>query len=311
MTAKREKLLLIVGPTAVGKTKLSVELAQAFQGEVISGDSMQIYKKLDIGTAKVTQAERQDVPHYLLDINEIDERFSAADFIELTTKVAKTIQHHDHLPIIAGGTGFYLQALIDEFQLGQDDYQATQTIRAKWQDFLAEQGNQALYDELLKIDPVAAEKIGLNNPRRLMRALEVYEATGELFSAQNDQKVKNYDTLIIGLTTDRALLYERINQRVDLMMQQGLLEEARYLYEKGGLGLPAGKGIGYKEFFPYFEGKISLAEAVELVKRNSRRYAKRQLTWFRNKMDVEWFDLVQNPDQMTAIKQTVKDWLAD
>jgi tRNA dimethylallyltransferase len=305
-----QKLLLIVGPTAVGKTTLAVELAQKFNGEVISGDSMQIYRGLDIGTAKVTPAEMQDIKHYMLDINEIDQRFSVADFIAQCKQDAQMIAKEDKLPILAGGTGFYLHALLNDFKLGQDSYAQAEITRNKWHAFAAEHGQKKLWEKLAQIDPKAATKIPFQNEQRVVRALEVYEKTGNLFSSQADQKSLAYDALIIGLTTERALLYERINQRVDLMLEQGLLAEARFLYEKGGVQLPPGKGIGYKEFYPYFEDKITLEEAVLAVKQNSRRYAKRQLTWFRNKMDVNWFDIVQHPAQKEKIIELVTDWLA-
>lgn len=306
-----QKIVLIVGPTAVGKTALSVQLAQKFNGQIISGDSMQVYQGLDIGTAKVTPEEMDGVKHYLIDENRIDERFSAADFTQKCRQDVKLIAQAGCLPIIAGGTGFYLQALLDNFQLGADQYDENEVIRKKWEAYLAEHGSQALLEQLTNIDPKAAAKIPVNNPRRMIRALEVYEQTGQLFSEQNDLKSDEFESLVIGLTTNRKLLYERINLRVDLMMEQGLLAEAKMLYEKGGADLPAGKGIGYKEFYPYFAGEITLEEAVELVKRNSRRYAKRQLTWFRNKMEVQWFDLVQDPSQVHEIETMIEKWLKE
>ena len=305
-----QKLLLIVGPTAVGKTSLSIELAQKFNGEIISGDSMQVYRKLDVGTAKVTAEEMQGVKHYMLDINEIDERFSVADFIQLCQTDIATIAQNEALPIIAGGTGFYLHALLNDFHLGQDSYDEQIKNRLKWHQFAKEHGKQKLWDKLAQIDAKAAAKIPVQNEQRIVRALEVYEKTGKLFSSQADQKNQEFDPLVIGLTTERALLYERINQRVELMVQNGLLDEARYLYENGGEKLPAGKGIGYKEFYPYFSGDISLTEAIETAQKNSRHYAKRQLTWFRNKMDVNWFDIVQHPEQRGQIDDLVADWLA-
>ena len=269
-----QKLLLIVGPTAVGKTALSIELAKKYNGEIISGDSMQVYRHLDIGTAKVTPAEMQGIKHYLLDECEVDERFSVAVFIEKCQQAIAKIAQKQKLPIIVGGTGFYLQALLDNFGLGQDVYDATEKIRKKWQAYEALYGQQALWDELNKIDPLAAQKIPPANKRRVIRALEVIENTGKLFSQQADQKNNAFSPFLIGLNTQRDLLYERINQRVDMMLEQGLLAEAKFLYQKGGLALPAGKGIGYKEFYPYFEKQASLAECVIEAKKNSRHYAK-------------------------------------
>lgn len=306
-----QKLLLIVGPTAVGKTALSVELAKRFAGEIISGDSLQVYQKLDIGTAKVTPDEMQGVPHYMLDIKQVEQRFSVADFIAECDRDAQMIAHHGKLPLLVGGTGFYLHALLNGFQLGQDSYDSSEKERAKWHLFAKEKGKEALWQKLAAIDPKAAQKIPWQNEQRVVRALEVYEKTGQLFSAQKDERALRYDPLVLGLTTERGLLYERIEQRVDLMVKQGLVEEAKWLYQKGGAALPAGKGIGYKEFYPYFAGEITLAEAIAKVKQNSRRYAKRQLTWFRNKMDVHWFDLVQEPDQLAQVHELVSNWLKE
>lgn len=306
-----QKLLLVVGPTAVGKTALSVELAQKFNGEVISGDSMQIYRTLDIGTAKVTLEEMQGIKHYMLDINDVSQRFSVADFIASAKKDAQMIEQKHKLPIIAGGTGFYLHALLNDFHLGKDSYDEAETTRQKWHAYAKEHGKQALWDKLFEIDPKASKKIPPQNENRVVRALEVYETTGNLFSSQSDQKDDSFDALMIGLTTERALLYKRIEKRVDLMVKQGLEDEAKMLYEKGGLELPAGKGIGYKEFYPYFEGKTTLEEAISEVKKNSRHYAKRQLTWFRNKMDVKWFDIIEHPEQKQEIFELVRDWLRE
>lgn len=304
------KIILIVGPTAVGKTKLSIELAQKFDGEIISGDSMQVYRNLDIGTAKVTEGEMKGIPHHLIDIRDIDEQYTAADFIAEAKSEIEEISNRGKIPVIAGGTGFYLQVLLDNFKLGSDDntIENKVDIRNELQGYLEKNGSKKLWERLEKIDPVAASKIPIGNSRRVIRALEVYYRTGKLFSEQNDQKNSEYDPLIIGLTTDRALLYERINQRVDIMIENGLLDEAKYLFEKGNMELSAAKGIGYKEFYEYFEGKISLDDAIALVKRNSRRYAKRQLTWFRNKMDVNWFDIIQNPEEIQIINAKVKKW---
>ncbi|SEM67273.1 tRNA dimethylallyltransferase [Ligilactobacillus sp. WC1T17] len=303
----KQKLLVIVGPTAVGKTALSIQLAQKYQGQVISGDSMQVYQKLDIGTAKITPSEMQGVKHYLLDILDVKQRFSCASFITQATQAADKINTHGFLPILCGGTGFYVQALLDGFQLGRDQ-QASEKVRHKWHDYAKEHGQKALWDKLNEIDPVAAKKIPLANELRVVRALEVYEKTGQLFSNQADHDEK-FDALVIGLTTNRQLLYDRINHRVDVMVEQGLLNEAKMLYAAGGMSLPAGKGIGYKEFYPYFAGEITLDEAIATVKKNSRHYAKRQLTWFRNKMDVNWFDLILHPEQITQIEALVSQWL--
>lgn len=309
--AVTQKVLAIVGPTAVGKSALAVALAQEFAGQVISGDSMQVYQGLDIGTAKVTPQEMQGVPHYLIDTNQVDERFSVADFVQQSRKYIGQIAAQAQLPIIAGGTGFYLQALFDNFQLGTDDYDASEKERKQWQQFLHIHGPKALWDRLAQVDPQAAAKIPVGNSRRVIRALEVYQKTGKLFSAQQDQVSGEFDPLIIGLNAERSLVYDRINQRVDQMVAAGLVDEARWLYERGGLSLPAGRGIGYKELYPYFAGEISLDEAVMTIKKNSRHYAKRQLTWFRNKMNVKWFNIVEHPAELAEIRQLINKWLKE
>ncbi|MBB1122687.1 tRNA (adenosine(37)-N6)-dimethylallyltransferase MiaA [Limosilactobacillus albertensis] len=303
------KVIGIVGPTAVGKTALSIKLAHEFDGEVISGDSMQVYRHLDIGTAKVTPKEMDGIPHHLINICYIDERFSAARFKQLADQKIVEITNRKHLPIIAGGTGFYLQTLTDNLALGSDKFdQETLEIRNKWKKIANEKGAEYVWQQLNKQDPIASEQIPKANTRRVIRALEVIQKTGQLFSNQPQYQATN-DFLLIGLTTDRPVLYDRINKRVDLMVHNGLLDEAKWLFDHGGENLPAGKGIGYHELFPYFRGEITLDEAVEKIKQDSRHYAKRQLTWFRNKADTHWFDILSHPDDINQIKQFIKDWL--
>lgn len=252
----------------------------------------------------------EDIKHYMIDILQVQQRFSVADFIDNCRKDIKEIANDDNIPIIVGGTGFYLQALLDGYSLGGDTFdQLSIERRKKWQLFMEKNGKERLWEELAKLDIVAARKIPINNSRRVIRALEVIEQTGRLFSEQHDESNEEFEPLLIGLNTQRSTLYERINKRVDIMIQTGLIEEAKYLYDLGGATLPAGKGIGYKEFYPYFDGEISKDEAIELVKRNSRRYAKRQLTWFRNKMNVVWFDLVNNPEDIKKIYKLIDDWI--
>ncbi|WP_057896663.1 tRNA (adenosine(37)-N6)-dimethylallyltransferase MiaA [Liquorilactobacillus oeni] len=303
------KIVLIVGPTAVGKTDLSLNLACKFNGEIISGDSMQVYHKLDIGTAKATSKERSLVPHHLIDVREIEQRFSVAEFVLECRHLINEITAKGSLPFIVGGTGFYLQALLDNFQLGNDQYEDSERIREKWYQFAKQNGKKQLWQELKKVDPNAAVGIPPNNERRIIRALEVFEKTGKQFSKQNDRPTKEFLPLVIGLNTNREVLYQRIEKRVDLMLSNGLLEEARWLYDAGGESLPAGKGIGYKELFPYFKGKIPLAQAVANIKKDSRHYAKRQLTWFRNKMDVTWFDIISDKNNADKITEVVKNWI--
>lgn len=304
-----KKVLAIVGPTAVGKTSLSIELAKTTGGEIISGDSMQVYRHLDIGTAKVTPAEMAGVPHHLIDICEIDQRYSAAQFKQEAQQCIDTITARGHLPIIVGGTGFYLQTLTKNLTLGQDHFdQQSQAIRQHWNQVAAARGNEYVWRHLAAIDPAASRQIPVGNRRRVIRAIEVVEKTGRLFSAQPQER-SLADFFLVGLNTDRPVLYQRINDRVDQMIQDGLVDEARWLFDQGGEHLPAGKGIGYHELFPYFRGDCSLTDAVAKIKQDSRHYAKRQLTWFRNQMPVRWFDLVSGQDSVQDVKQAVNQWL--
>lgn len=305
------KVLAIVGPTAVGKTALSIQLAHQFNGEIISGDSMQVYKGLDIGTAKVTPAEMDGITHHLINIRQIDERFSVADFVSMASKLITDIQHEGKLPIVVGGTGFYLQALLSGLELGGDQYQDNQ-LRQELMAEANEKGNSELHQRLEKIDPKSAAKIPVNNVRRVIRALEVYIKTGHLFSDQQNTGNK-YDAYVIGLTTDRPILYQRINQRVDQMVKMGLIDEAKSLYEKGGEAFQSGKGIGYRELFPYFDHQMTLDAAIDLIKKDSRHYAKRQLTWFRNKTDPQpnWYNLVEHPEALKTVEKDVNEWLKD
>lgn len=310
------KVVAIVGPTGVGKTALSLAVAHRFNGEVISGDSQQVYRHLDIGTAKILPNQREGIPHYLIDVRDVNQRFSVADFQHAAATLIPEIVHRGHLPLIVGGTGFYLRALTEGLQLG-DHYDAqTRQVRAKYEKKLGEVGPQQLWKMLNDKDPAAAAKIAVGDPRRVIRALEVVEVTGKPFSSQPKRSTNDLvgaaadnDYLMIGLNTDRQVLYQRINKRVDQMVEQGLVNEARWLYDQGGERLPAGKGIGYREFFPYFDGQLSLEEAIEKVKRDSRHYAKRQLTWFHNQTKCHWFDLVSGQDRIDDVNQLIAEWL--
>ena len=303
------KAIAIVGPTAVGKTALSIQLAHDLNGEVISGDSMQIYRHLDIGTAKITPAEMDGVPHHLIDIRNLNQRFSAAEFQKLANEQIDQIAARQHLPMVVGGTGFYLQTLTENLALGADHFdEQSQRIRDYWHQMADQKGPEAVWKQLYQKDPQAAKQIPVGNLRRVIRALEVIEKTGQLFSQQTQTKIDN-EFLLIGLTTERSVLYERINQRVDLMIKEGLLDEARWLYEQGGENYQSGKGIGYRELFPYFKGETTLADAIAKIKQDSRHYAKRQLTWFRNKMNVQWYDLVSGRNTTNEIEADVKEWL--
>lgn len=302
----KTQVLMIGGPTATGKSALGVKLAQQFNGEVINGDAFQIYRGMDIGTAKVTSAERAGVPHHLIDIVDPGDAFSAARFQQLAEAAITDITGRGKLPIIVGGTGFYLNALRLSLPLGEH---AASPARRKWQQALADRGPAWLWAQLNAQDPDAAGKIPVGNTRRVIRALEVIETTGRKFSAQTIPEPA-YDALVIGLTTDRAVLYARIDRRVDQMVAAGLEAEVRRILRSTAPGAQALKAIGYKEWLPYFEGQASLADTVALIKKNSRHYAKRQLTYFRHQLPTHWLDLVAAPEAgWEQAKALVANWL--
>jgi tRNA dimethylallyltransferase len=309
-TTPKHKVLLIAGPTAVGKTALSLALAKQLNGEIISGDSMQVYRHLDIGTAKIMPDERAGIPHYLIDIKTVDQRFTVAEFVSRATALINDITARGKLPIIVGGTGFYLQSLLAGYQFGPNDNAPDMAYRQQWFDRAANAGNQAVWDALNQRDPQAAAAIAPANLVRVVRALEYLHTTGQLFSAQADTATETLDAYTLCLTAERSLLYDRINQRVDLMLTAGLEAEARWLYDQGGADLPAGKGIGYHEWFPYFAGTQSRDATIAAIKQDSRRYAKRQLTWFRNKMTVDWVDLLEHLELRASIDQRLASWLS-
>lgn len=266
---------------------------------------MQIYRGLNIGTAKITEEEKQGVSHHLIDICDIGDPYSVADFQTQARQKITEIYHRGNLPILVGGTGLYIQSLLYDYQLGAQ--KKDERIRQKYEDFAQDKGPEALFELLQEKDPLAATKIHMNNQRKVIRALEVMETTGESIAAPKKTPEKLYDSFMIGLTSERSVLYERINNRVESMLQDGLAKEAELV--KQFPDSQAAKGIGYKEFFPYFSGEQSLAETTEQIKRNSRRYAKRQLTWFYNRMSFHWFDLLEDPQAFTEIENEVSHWL--
>lgn len=306
------KVLVIAGPTGVGKTALSIKLAQKFNGEIISGDSLQVYRQLDIGTAKVSKDEAAGIPHHLIDICDFTAEYSVADFQKAARKKIATITAKGKLPIVVGGTGLYIQALLYDYKLGaaEEFGQAGEKLREKYHEYAKAQGKEALWQLLLEKDPLAAEKIHFNNERKVVRALEVFDLSGHSIVKPKEEPQKLYDDFLIVLDTQREVLYNRINQRVELMFAAGLEKEATLLqnYEK----VQAAKGIGYREFFPYFKGESSLDEVKEAIKLDSRRYAKRQLTWFRNRMEVStWVDLVTQPEAIEVLQQKIQVWLEE
>lgn len=303
------KVLAIVGPTAVGKTSLSIQLASKYNGEIISGDSLQVYRGLDIGTAKVTKDEMGDIPHYLIDIRDIDGTYSAADFQQEGRSLISSITECGKLPIIVGGTGLYIQSLLYDYTLGKNDEEFSNELRDELELFHQEFGRQKLWELLQEEDPIAASSIHPNNVKRVIRAIEVKRLTGESLINTQSTPPRLYDHKLLGLTMPRNELYDRINERVDSMIDCGLIEEAKQL--SLNRSNQSAQGIGYKELFPYFDGVCSLEDATNAIKQNSRRYAKRQLTWFRNRMDVEWWDIVSYPNNINLIEQEIATWLKE
>ena len=285
------KVIVICGPTASGKTALSIELAKKINGEIISSDSMQIYKYMDIGTAKTTQEEMQGIKHYLLDFVEPSQRYSVAEFKKDAEKAIEEILQKGKTPIIVGGTGLYVDSLIYgiEYQTIEFDEQ----YRKQLEERVEKEGLETLYNEAKKIDPQAIEKISANDKKRILRILEIYKATGKNKTEQELESRKNgvkYDYKVFAINMDREKLYERINKRVDIMIENGLIEEVEKLLEKYKEFPTAMQGLGYKEVVEYLQGKVSKEEMIENIKRETRRYAKRQLTWFRKNKQTIWIE---------------------
>jgi len=292
----KPRVLVIVGPTAVGKTELTLRLAETLNGEIISADSMQVYRGMDIGTAKATKAERQRVPHHLIDIVEPGETFSAADYQRLAREAVAEITERGRLPVFSGGTGLYVKAAIDEYNFIEVDnnYEVRESLKRQ----VREAGLEALYKRLQSIDPRVAQRLHPNDERRIVRALEVYETTGQTLSfweQQKDISESVFDAVMIGLTRPRDELYARVNLRVEQMMLEGLVQEVQSLVDRE-LSFVAQQALGYKELIPYLEGKCTLDEAKTLIKLQTRRYAKRQLTWFRADPRITWVT-IENMDQ--------------
>lgn len=304
---KRNKVIAIVGPTAVGKTATSIAIAKRYNGEIINGDSMQVYRRLNIGTAKITQEEMEGIPHHLFDIKNPDEPFSVAEYQQLVRGKIEEISNRNKLPIIVGGTGLYIQSVLYDYQFSSEG--KDEAIRTSLEEKAGKHGIMPLYEELVEIDPISARGIHPNNERRVIRALEVFYTTGKTPADWQQSQVREslYEDHIIGLTMEREILYKRINNRVDQMIAKGLEEEVKFLWDSGLRNAQSIQAIGYKELYQYFSGDISFERAIELLKQNSRRYAKRQLTWFRNKMQVEWFDMTTKPDEK---KESILTFLA-
>ena len=300
----KQKLLVIAGPTAVGKTKLGIECAKLFNGEIISADCMQVYKKLDIGTAKASQDEQAQAVHHMIDFVDPKENYDVAQFKVQATNLIKDISSRNKLPIVVGGTGMYIESLLYPFEFCNSE--KNEQIRSNYKKLLEEKGNQYVYDLLVKIDPKTAQKLHPNDTKRVIRALEIYDTTGIPKSEQVQEKISDYDFKLLFLNTDREVLYSRINKRVDIMLNKGLENEVKSLIAQGiTKENQCFQGIGYREFFDYFENKINYDELVNKIKQDSRNYAKRQITWFRHMDKAEEVD-IKNLDD---IIKSVEIWL--
>ncbi|SHH82098.1 tRNA (adenosine(37)-N6)-dimethylallyltransferase MiaA [Desulfosporosinus lacus] len=287
-------LVIIIGPTGIGKSALGLALAQKIGGEIISGDSVQVYQKLDIGSAKPSRAELELVPHHLIDFLDPAESFTAAQFKVMATSLIDEIRSRGHVPIVVGGTGLYIRSLLDPYDFSQ---QGSEEIRCKWNEFAELHGNLLLHEELKKRDPETAEQLHPNDVLRITRALEVFELTGKTISSQRQFKDDQYQTLdpsivYIGLTAPRNLIYERINQRCVEMLSQGLIEETLGLMREGySLTLKPLQSIGYRHAIWFLKGLVTQPEMLRLLQRDTRHFAKRQLTWFRRDPRISWYDL--------------------
>lgn len=289
----KKPLIILTGPTAVGKTELSISLAKAVNGEIISADSMQVYKHMDIGSAKITKEEMQGVRHYLVDEFEPDEEFNVVKFQEYAKKYMQEIYDKGKIPILVGGTGFYIQAVL--YDIDFTETKEDSSYRLELEALAMENGPQYLHEMLKEVDVASAEQIHFNNVKRVIRALEYYKQTGLKISEHNEeqkQKESPYNFEYFVLNNDRDILYKRINARIEIMLERGLLEEVKALKEAGYTkDMVSMQGLGYKEILSYLEGEITLEEAVYILKRDTRHFAKRQITWFKREKDVTWLNL--------------------
>ena len=288
----KQPLLILTGPTAVGKTALSISLAKAVNGEIISADSMQVYRGMDIGSAKIKKEEMDGVPHFLIDELEPDDEFHVVKFQTLAKQYMKEIWERGHIPILTGGTGFYIQAVLYDIDFTENE--SDPAYREELENIAKQEGTAALHRRLREVDPVSADEIHENNVKRVIRALEFYKETGTPISVHNEMERKKespYQAAYFVLNDDRAHLYERIDKRVEQMMADGLLEEVKSLKERGFTrDMVSMQGLGYKEIMDYLDGKCSLEEAVYILKRDTRHFAKRQITWFKRERDVIWIE---------------------
>ena len=306
---KKKPMIILTGPTAVGKTDLSIQLAKAMNGEIISADSMQVYRHMDIGSAKVTPEGMDGVPHHLIDVLEPEEEFNVVVFQKLAKEALTGIYERGHIPIIVGGTGFYIQALLYDIDFTEND--GDTAIRRELEKLAQTQGAGCLHQMLQEIDPESAAAIHQNNVKRVIRAIEFYRQTGKKISLHNEQereKQSPYQFLYYVLDTDRKTLYERIDRRVDLMMEHGLVDEVKHLADMGCTrDMVSMQGLGYKEILDYLSGEITLEEAVYILKRDTRHFAKRQITWFKRERDVRWLELEQFQNDRKKVLEHILD----
>ncbi len=306
---KKKPMIILTGPTAVGKTDLSIQLAKVINGEIISADSMQVYRHMDIGSAKVTPEEMDGVPHHLIDVLEPEEEFNVVVFQKLAKEALTGIYEREHIPIIVGGTGFYIQALLYDIDFTEND--GDTAIRRELEKLAQTQGAGCLHQMLQEIDPESAAAIHQNNVKRVIRAIEFYRQTGKKISLHNEQereKQSPYQFLYYVLDTDRKTLYERIDRRVDLMMEHGLVDEVKHLADMGCTrDMVSMQGLGYKEILDYLSGEIPLEEAVYILKRDTRHFAKRQITWFKRERDVRWLELEQFQNDRKKVLEHILD----
>ncbi|MCR5793502.1 MAG: tRNA (adenosine(37)-N6)-dimethylallyltransferase MiaA [Lachnospiraceae bacterium] len=304
----KKPLIILTGPTAVGKSKLSISLAKAVGGQIISADSMQVYEKMDIGTAKITPKEMDGVKHHLIDIMSPKEEFNVALFQKFAYQAMETIYAEGDIPIIVGGTGFYIQAVLYDISFNEGEEE--RPVRHRLEEEAKQLGKEALWKRLLEVDEASANAIHPNNIKRVIRALEFYELTGEKFSLHNEnerQKESPYAFKYFVLSDERSKLYQRIEQRVDLMVEQGLVEEVRKLKEMGCTkDMVSMQGLGYKEILAYLDGDCSLEDAIYKIKLETRHFAKRQLTWFRREKTVEWIDKSQYDSEEDILKDMMQ-----
>ena len=307
----KKPLVILTGPTSVGKTSLSIRLAHEIGGEIISADSMQVYRGMDIGTAKITAEEMDGIPHYLVDILDPDQPFNVVEFQKMAKEAMTRIYSHEKIPVLVGGTGFYIQALL--YDIDFSEHPEEENYRRELTQLAEEKGKQYLHSMLEEVDPEYAASVHYHNVKKVIRALEDHKETGRKLSAHNreqQERTSPYQCAYLVLNQDRGILYDRINQRVDQMMEQGLLQEVRQLSERGYTpDLVSMQGLGYKEFFDYFDGNLPLDEVVDRIKMETRRFAKRQLTWFRREKDVIWINKGDYPGEeeiLTAILEHLR-----